>query len=148
MLLFSVTTFAQKKGKYVPSMPPPEILSPAKIYHFEGEENGLKVSLELQRKTAMSTKYAMKIEYADQRVIEKKGTVYMREMYDFGTEEREKDAEMYSCEPFTFKKENKGEYLEICISYNEDDKNDKKTVSFSYAKKAYPKIDMLNIDEK
>ncbi len=151
-LFLSAATFAQKKEKYVPSEPPPEILSPAKIYHFEGEENGLKVSLELQRKTAMSTKYALEIEYPDKRILTEEGIVYMRENYDLGTEERLKESNevMVSCQPFTPKKQTKGNYLEICIGEDLDENADatgKIFVSLQFSKKSYPTIDLENTPE-
>lgn len=152
IVLFMLFLFLADSGafaqKYVPSEPPPQMLKLGEIYHFERQKDRMKVSLDLVMKAVMFVRYTFRIEYPDKRVVTKKGIAHMRKEYDLGAEEREKDGDCYSCQPFSPKNTREGEYLEICVSYEEDDKNGKKLVSFSYVRKGYPKIVMLNIGEK
>ena len=135
--------------KYVPSFPPPELLTPGKVHHFEGEKNGLKISLDLKRKTVMSVRYSFIIEYPDKRIVKDKGIVYMVAAYDMGSEEllKESTGTMMGCISFFPKRH---ENLEISIGPDEDENGNetgKIFVSFLFFKDGYPDINLNNTPE-
>lgn len=94
-LLFS-SGFAQKKSKdlkeekmpaYIHSYPPPDFLLAGKTYYFSGEKDGLRMDLELKRKTVQKIRYELSIIFSNHQKFSEKGIVYMTFAYDMGTEE-------------------------------------------------------------
>ena len=153
-LLFG-SVFAQKKSKnpkeeknpsYIHSFPPPDYLLKDKTYYFRGEKNGLKMDLQLKRKTVQKIRYELSIIFPNHQKFSEKGMVYMTFAYDMGTEEKlqESTGEMESCTNFFPLVENG---LIICIGEDYDNDRppttDKLFVDVSFNRENYPP---MNID--
>src|SRR5690606_29584317 len=112
----------EKKPTYINSFPPPDYLMKGKTYYFMGEKDGLKMDLQLKRKTIQKIQYELSIIFPNRQKFSEKGMVYMNFAYDMGTEEilQESTGEMESCTNF-FPSEENG--LIICIG--EDYDNDR-----------------------
>lgn len=140
----------QKASTYIPYFPPPEYLMKDKTYYFRGEKNGLKMDLQLDRKTTKEIRYKLSILFPNGQKLKEKGTVYMNFAYDMGTEElfQESTGEMESCTNFFPRVENG---LIICIGDDYENglppKTDKLFVQVTLLRKKYPIIDIEEAPE-